>query len=76
MRVAADSLMFDLRRLAGTMAADPSTGDQVPAERLHLEAAGKRRRGRLALESLSGRRAADSVQVERWQGKLYLGQAD
>jgi hypothetical protein len=75
-RMATDSLTFDLRRLAGTMAADPSTGDQVPAERLHLEAASKRTRGMLALESLNGRQAADSVKVERWQGKLYLGKAD
>jgi hypothetical protein len=72
--VGPDSLTFDLRRLAGEMSDDPSSGSGVPAERLRLTATHGSRRGMLALESLNGRRDGSSVKVERWQGTLYLGQ--
>jgi hypothetical protein len=73
--VGPDSLHFDLARLAGASSTDARTGSQVPAEQLRLEASGRTRRAMLALESLNGKRASGSVQVERWQGKLYLGKA-
>ena len=75
-RVATDSLAFDLRSLAGTIADDSSTTrNSLPPERLRLQAAGPKRRAMLALESLNGRRVADSIRVDRWQGRLFLGKA-
>jgi uncharacterized protein DUF4153 len=71
--VGVDSLVFDLARLAATTVDDPSAGNQVKPELLRLEAVGPRRKAMLALESLNGKRDADSVQVESWQGKLFLG---
>jgi hypothetical protein len=72
-RVGADSLSFDLRRLAGSLAYEPSAGNQVAAERLRLETAGRKSKAMLALESLNGKRTADSLTIERWQGRLFLG---
>jgi hypothetical protein len=74
-RVGADSLDFDLGRLAGAMDHEPSAGAQVAAERLRLETAGRKHKAMLALESLNGKRAGNSIQVERWQGRLFLGKA-
>jgi hypothetical protein len=74
-RVGGDSLNFDLRRLAGAMDHEPSAGAQVAGERLRVETAGRKHKAMLALESLNGKRAADSVQVDRWQGRLFLGKA-
>ena len=75
-RVATDSLAFDLRRLAGTITDDSSTTRySLPPERLRLQAAGPKRRAMLALESLNGRRVADSIRVDRWHGRLLLGKA-
>ncbi|HEY3011292.1 MAG TPA: DUF4153 domain-containing protein [Gemmatimonadales bacterium] len=76
-RVATDSLAFDLRRLAGTIADDSgTTWNSLPPERLRLYVSGPKRRAMLALESLNGRRIADSVRVDRWYGRLFLGRAD
>jgi uncharacterized protein DUF4153 len=72
-KIGTDSLVFDLRQLAGEMSGDASVGAGVPAERLRVIAKGGRRKGMLALESLNGRRNGSSVKVERWQGRLFLG---
>jgi uncharacterized protein DUF4153 len=74
-RLPDDSLVFDLRRLAGTIADDPSVGSQLPAERLRIETAGPKRKAKLVLESLNGKRTGNSVEVVGWQGELYLGKA-
>jgi hypothetical protein len=74
--VGGDSLVFDLRGLALSLASDPAAGREMPAERMRLEASGQSRRAMLWLESLSGRRGADSVRVQRWAGKLFLGKAN
>ena len=71
--VGGDSLGFDLRRLARTLAGDPAAGREMPAERMRLEASGRSRRAMLWLESLSGKRGTDSITVQRWAGKLFLG---
>ena len=71
--VGTDSLRFDLRELAVRMAGDAGVGVPVPAERLRLEAAGSKRKATLALESLNGRRKGNTVEVEHWQGRLFLG---
>jgi hypothetical protein len=72
-RVGAESLSFDLRRLAGTMAHEPSASNPVAAERLRLAAAGRRNKAMLALEFLNAKRTGDSVNVQRYRGKLFLG---
>jgi hypothetical protein len=74
-RVGADSLGFDLRQLAGAIDHEPSAGAQVAGHRLRLEATTGQRKAMLALESLNGKRTAESVQVDRWQGRLFLGRA-
>jgi hypothetical protein len=73
LRVGADSLEFDLSRLANTIAKDWATApNNVPAERLRLSAVTPRRKVMLAVQSLNGYRGA-KVSVDRWQGKLFLG---
>jgi hypothetical protein len=75
--VATDSLVFDLARLAHTIADDPGAPpNNVSSERLRLEAIGRTRKAMLALEYLNGKRSANSVEVENWQGRLFLGKAD
>jgi hypothetical protein len=68
--VGSDSLLFDLSELAARLA-----GETVPVapERFGLDAKGAKRKGRLALESLNGKRSGSSVKVEHWQGRLFLG---
>jgi hypothetical protein len=76
-QVATDSLMFDLARLARAAADDPGAPrNNVAPERLRLEATGRTRKAMLALEYLNGKRAGYSVEVEGWQGRLFLGRAD
>ncbi len=72
-RIGSDSLPFNLRDLAARLAGDSDGGVPVPAERFQLEATGSKRKAKLALESLNGRRRGSSVKVEHWQGRLYLG---
>jgi hypothetical protein len=69
-----DTLVFDLRKLARTILDDPtvSRGD-IPAERLRSDGVTARRRARLALDHLNGRQLGDSVQVQGWQGRLFVG---
>jgi hypothetical protein len=74
--VGGDSLVFELRGLARTLASDATAGREMPAERMRLEASGRSRRAMLWLESLSGKRGGDSVTVQRWAGKLFLGKAN
>jgi hypothetical protein len=71
--IGSDSMLFDLRELAVRLAGDSDVGVPVPAERFQVEASGSKRKGKLALESLNGRRSGSSVKVERWQGRLFLG---
>jgi hypothetical protein len=71
--IGTDSLLFDLRELATRVAPDAGGGTPVPAERLRIQAASPRRKSTLALESLNGRRKGNSVKVEHWQGRLFLG---
>jgi hypothetical protein len=72
-KVGTDSLAFDLKKLAVGLSRDSDVSVPVPADRLGLEATGAKRKARLALESLNGRRRGSSVKVEHWQGRLYLG---
>jgi hypothetical protein len=73
---AGDSFAFDLGALAKA-AADSPARYSVPAERLQLRLAGRSRKVMLALESISGKRsAADSLTIDRWQGKLFFGMTD
>jgi hypothetical protein len=74
--VGPDSLGFDLGRLAVKLSEKPPfvRRDLAP-EDLHADAVTSRRRGALFLQTLSGRRRGDSVQVDHWQGKLLLGRA-
>lgn len=70
---AGDSFAFDLGALARTRADDPARYS-VPAERLELRVTGRSRNAMLALESISGKRsAADSLIINRWQGRLFVG---
>ncbi|MFL5402399.1 MAG: DUF4153 domain-containing protein [Gemmatimonadales bacterium] len=72
--VGTDSLRFDLGRLADTLAAEQSTSfPNLPAERLRLEVTTRSRKARLALQWLNGRRTPNSMNVDRWNGKLFLG---
>jgi hypothetical protein len=52
------------------------TRSGLPPDRLRLYATAPSRKAMLALEMLSGRRIADSLRVEHWSGKLFLGPAD
>ena len=72
--VGADSLVFDLGRLASLRVRDsaPARSD-IRSEELRSEAVTGRRRGALVLYSLNGRRSGDSVHVNAWHGKLLLG---
>jgi hypothetical protein len=73
-RVARDSLVFDVGRLSSTLAeASDVRRYEVPAERLRLEAAIPGRRGALMLESIEGRRTGNTVRVSGWRGMLFLG---
>jgi hypothetical protein len=45
----------------------------VAAERLRLETAGRKNKAMLALEFLNAKRTGDSVNVQRYRGKLFLG---
>ncbi len=73
---AGDSFEFDLGGLAKA-AADSPARYQVPAERLQLRLSGRSRKAMLALESISGKRSgADSLTIDRWQGKLFFGATD
>jgi len=72
--VGPDSLLFDLGRLAGMLAAKPAlVRNDVPNEDLRSESVTSKRRGALVFQSLSGRRIGDSVRVDTWNGKLLLG---
>ncbi|HEY8197961.1 MAG TPA: DUF4153 domain-containing protein, partial [Gemmatimonadales bacterium] len=72
--VGADSLTFDLGRLARELAGKPLLlRNDIPLEDLRLEVVTPSRRGALVLQSLSARQVGDSLQVESWQGKLLLG---
>jgi hypothetical protein len=70
-RIGADSLLFDLNALATRRVGD--VGVPVPPELLRVEATGSSRKATLALESLNGKRKGNSIQVEHWQGRLFLG---
>jgi Domain of unknown function (DUF4153) len=73
-RVGTDSLVFDLGRLADTIAKDWATAPgNVPADRLRLSVVTPSRRATLAVQTLNGRRTQKSVSVDRWYGKLFLG---
>jgi hypothetical protein len=75
-RVQHDTLLFDLRRIAGIILENPTLPrHNLPAEQLRFEAATSGRRARLALESLHGKMLGDSIDVRGWQGKLFLGRA-
>jgi hypothetical protein len=73
-RIGRDSLVFDLRRLAGVLM---ETSDvrryDVPAARLRLDAVSPGRRGTLMLEHIDGRRNGSTVRVGDWNGMLLLG---
>jgi hypothetical protein len=73
-RVGRDSLVFDVGRLGRTLAESSDVRrNEVPAERLRLEAAVPGRRAALMLESIDGRRTGDTVRVGGWHGTLFLG---
>lgn len=74
-RAGTDTLAFDLRRLAELAQDSLQSWSSVPADRLRLHANTSARRAMLALESLNGRLAGDSMLVRGWQGRLFLGRA-
>jgi hypothetical protein len=76
-RVGADSLAFDLGRVAAMLAGEAGLGrSDVPAEDLRVEESTRNRRGALALQSLSWQRTGDSLRVNSWHGKLLLGKGE
>src|SRR3954451_4371933 len=77
LRAGGDSFAFELRTLAVGLAGPSPVRNTIPADRLRLPVTGRRRKAMLALESISGRRSpADSLRVERWQGRLFFGRTD
>jgi Domain of unknown function (DUF4153) len=73
-RIGADSAHFNLRQLADTLAKEwASAPADVPRDRLRLATRTATRKVALAIQSLSGRRTRDSVTVDRWNGRLFLG---
>jgi hypothetical protein len=72
-RVASDSVAFDLRRLAEVALDSSWFSDQVPPEQLSLEDRTTRHRMRLSIEHVNGRRMDDSLLIRTWYGKLFLG---
>jgi hypothetical protein len=76
-RIGRDTLAFDVGRFARGMVNDPYSGrGDVPPERMRIDQATARLRGMLALRSLSGTRTRDSLNIDRWQGTLFLGKVD
>jgi uncharacterized protein DUF4153 len=71
-RIGADSLLFDLGRLADSAVGRGDKQNRVPAERLFLDAGTSRRRGALAVDYLHGVRVRDSLRVRGWNGTLFL----
>jgi hypothetical protein len=67
-----DTMFFDLRKLAASHPGDPRDGN-VPPERMRLDAIAGGRRATLAVSYLNGKRTGASVDVEGWQGILFLG---
>jgi hypothetical protein len=43
---------------------------------MRIDQATARLRGVLALRSLSGTRTRDSMDIDRWEGTLFLGKVD
>ena len=75
-QVGRDSLTFDVGRLATDLAGKSViTRNNIPAQDLRLEVVTPRRRASLLLTSLTGVRDGDSLRVERWYGKLLVGQS-
>jgi hypothetical protein len=75
--IGGDSLLFNLGSLVRDILADSTLiPHQVPAGRLRLQAVTPRRRAVLALETVNGSRTGDSLQIQAWQGTLFLGRAD
>ncbi len=68
-----DTVLFDVTRLVQKLMSDSAARQDVPSERLGLDASAGARRVRLALEQVDGRRMGDSVRVRSWHGKLFLG---
>jgi hypothetical protein len=74
-RVGTDSLRFDLGRLADTVARAWATApNNVPPERLRLGVTTSSRKATLSIQSMNGRRTSQSVSVNRWNGRLFLGE--
>jgi hypothetical protein len=77
LRAAGDSFAFELSSLARGLTGPSPARNTIPADRLRLPVTGHRRRAMLSLETISGRRSpADSLTVERWQGRLFFGRTD
>lgn len=73
-RVGPDTLRFDIGRQGRSVVEDSTLStNSVPAERLRFRAAGTKYRSRLDLDNLRGWRKGDSVRVQGWHGKLFLG---
>jgi hypothetical protein len=69
-----DSITFDLRPLAGEIAADSTLVPyEVAPARMRLRSAAGSLRAMLALETMNGRWVGDSVRIQSWQGTLFLG---
>jgi hypothetical protein len=74
LRMGRDSLTFDLGRFARAMSGDPYAGrSDVPADRMRIDEATTRLRAALALRSLSGTRTGNTLQIDRWEGTLFVG---
>jgi Domain of unknown function (DUF4153) len=70
--VQADTMFFDLGRLAAAHA-DDFKNTNIPAERMRLDAITGGHRATLAVSYLNGQRKGTVVDVTAWQGMLFLG---
>jgi hypothetical protein len=73
-RVGPDTILLDIGRQGRRVLEDSTLSPHtVPAERLRFLASGAKYRSRLDLDNLRGTRKGDSVWVQGWNGKLFLG---
>jgi Domain of unknown function (DUF4153) len=73
-RVGHDTMRFDIGRQGRRVLEDSTLSPHtVPAERLRFLSSGAKYRSRLDLDNLRGTRKGDSVWVQGWHGKFFLG---
>jgi hypothetical protein len=76
-KVGRTAVSFDIGRFAKGMVNDSYAGrSDVPPERMRLDSTTPNLRARLAINSLGARRRGDSLDIDRWQGTLFLRRTD